>query len=127
MSCQILITARGQNLRISEEIQWVHKRKSIKTSHFIVILFNIKINKMKLFDESEEAQIWTSASGNQRDTQVKNLNQNHRKENLKNFLLATIGPTKLFFGITLVLLTISIILMFILINEEKESWNLGFN
>ena len=82
---------------------------------------------MKLFDESEEAQIWTSASGNQRDTQVKNLNQNHRKENLKNFLLATIGPTKLFFGITLVLLTISIILMFILINEEKESWNLGFN
>ena len=60
-----------------------------------------------LFDESEEAQIWTSR--NQRDTQVKNFNQNPRKENLKNFFLATIGPTKLLLGITLVLVIISII------------------
>ena len=80
---------------------------------------------MKLFDESEEAQIWTSR--NQRDTQVKNFNQNPRKENLKNFFLATIGPTKLLLGITLVLVIISIIFMFILFNEEKESWNLDFD
>ena len=80
---------------------------------------------MKLFDESEEAQIWTSR--NQRDTLAKTSNQNHRKENLKNFFLATLGPTKLLLGITLVLVIISIIFMSILFNEEKESWNLEFD
>ena len=73
---------------------------------------------MKLFDESEEAQIWTL-----RNQGAKTLNQNQRKENLKNFSLATLGPTKLLLGITLLLVIISIFFIFILLDEEKESWN----
>ena len=77
---------------------------------------------MKLFDESEEAQIWTL-----RNQGAKTLNQNQRKENLKNFSLATLGPTKLLLGITLLLVIISIFFIFILLDEEKESWNLEFD
>ena len=79
---------------------------------------------MKLFDESEETQVWTSR--NQKVTLAKNLNQNHQKDNLKNFFLAKIVPTKLLLGIILALVIISIIFMFISINEETESWNLEF-